>query len=578
MNRWIFLAFWVGLAVMATAAPAARAQPWAAEGYALVVGSNVGGRGQSPLRFAEADAKRVADVLVELGGLEAANVQRLLRPSAAELRAHIDHVREQIILLAQQGKQSRFYFYYSGHARADALNLGSEELPLSELRERLLGLPATLSIVVLDACQSGAFSHVKGAGPATDFSFNSVARLNTEGTAVIASSSERELSQESESLRSGYFTHHWLVALRGAGDGNGDGRVTLSEAYTYAYNHTLATTAETSIGEQHATLETNFKGKDDVPLTQPSAASAKLRILRPFQGRVIVQALPSWSVMAELDKTAGQPVVLALPAGRYAATLRRKSDAARCSLNLKDGAETVLATSQCEPLQLVQVEAKGGSPNAIGYALVPDGRDEGWFLELSLGIGSDSRNDPYARRLGDFALERKPETLPRFAVNAGRRLLPNLVVGLSYYNLEAAEYRRDLQFRQAFTWNAHALALFVQGDIGIGRRRMANLFARAGVGASLSWTSFDAVSVLPDFSSDDPAFENTNQRTSPVSQHFLRASGFLGFGFQYTPTRQFGFTTELRYAFAPALENEFGDVHDVGGLIATVGMRVRSWE
>jgi hypothetical protein len=29
-------------------------------------------------------------------------------------------------------------FYYSGHARASALNLGDEELPLGDLRARLL--------------------------------------------------------------------------------------------------------------------------------------------------------------------------------------------------------------------------------------------------------------------------------------------------------------------------------------------------------------------------------------------------------------------------------------------------------
>ena len=166
----------------------------------------------------------------------------------------------------------------ANHARADALNLGSQELPLSELRDRLLRLPATLSIVVLDACQSGAFSRVKGAGPAADFSFNSVEQLNTQGVAVIASSSAKELSQESERLRSSFFTHHWLVGLRGAADRDGDGRVTLSEAYQYAYNHTLATTAQTKVGEQHATLETNFKGKDDVPLTHPAAATARLRM------------------------------------------------------------------------------------------------------------------------------------------------------------------------------------------------------------------------------------------------------------------------------------------------------------
>jgi hypothetical protein len=158
-------------------APAARAQAVGGEGFAIVVGSNPGGPGQEALQYAEDDASRVADLLVELGGYRAEHVQRLLRPSADELTAAIGQLRAELAPRAERGEQTRFFFYYSGHARADALNLGRQELPLSELRARLQQLPATVSMVVLDACQSGAFSRVKGAGPAADFSFNSVERL-----------------------------------------------------------------------------------------------------------------------------------------------------------------------------------------------------------------------------------------------------------------------------------------------------------------------------------------------------------------------------------------------------------------
>ena len=58
----------------------------------------------------------------------------------------------------------------------------------------------------------------------------------------MASSSATELSQESDQLASSYFTHHLLLALRGAGDANQDGKVSLDEAYRYTYNRTLAGT------------------------------------------------------------------------------------------------------------------------------------------------------------------------------------------------------------------------------------------------------------------------------------------------------------------------------------------------
>jgi Caspase domain len=568
MNRRIFLILIQGLAVLA-GFRTARAQGPASEGYAIVVGSNPGGPGQSALRYAEDDARRVADLLLELGNYRADRIVRLLRPTPEQLLAAIDRVQARVALLAQSGKQSRFFFYYSGHARADALNLGSQELLLSKLRERLIKLPATLSIVVLDACQSGAFSRVKGAGPATDFSFNSVERLNTAGIAVIASSSAEELSQESEFLRSGFFTHHWLVGLRGAADRDADGRVSLFEGYQYAYNHTLSTTAETKVGEQHATLETNFKGKDDVPLTHPAAATARLRLPAALSSRVLVQRFPSLSVVAELDKIAGEPVLLAVPAGAYTATLRHAASASRCSLTLRDGAETLLQQERCVSVPFETTDSKGDRARASGR--------EGWLLELGLGGGWGSPDDAYVRRLYDFKLGHESSGWLRFQISVGRRLLRNLVVGLDYFNLDAREYQRNTEFEQGFHWNAHALGPFIQADAGLGDQRAVNLFARGGAGISIAWTSFDAVTPEQVFS-QNPSLQSTTAHTQPVTQHSVGPCAWLAGGVQIMPTKYFGVQFELRYAYAPGVANEFDEVHNLGGMSLTFGVRLRTWE
>jgi hypothetical protein len=561
-------------ATASTPQAALRGPAAMSDSYALVIGSNVGGRGQATLHYAEEDARRVADVLISLGGYPASQVERISQPSAAGLRAAIERVRQRVAPLAERGAQARFFFYYSGHARADALNLGADQLPLSELRERITSLPATLSIVVLDACQSGAFSRIKGADRAADFSFNSIDRLNTEGIAVIASSSARELSQESEELRSGYFTHHWLVGLRGAGDRDSDGRVTLSEAYQYAYNHTLATTAETSVGEQHPTLETNFRGKDDVPLTHPAAANARLRVPAALEGRVLLQSLPSWSVLAELNKAPGQAVLLALPAGRYAASLRRGTTAARCLVSLRDGAEVELATDHCQRVVPPPSAAKGA--HLMGR---PDGRVEGWLLELGVGVGLSYHRDAYTRRLVQFDFEPESRTsFVRLTINLGRRLTPNLLFGLSYFNLEAFSFARELDVKQGFSWRGHALAPFLQADLGLGPRRLLNLFGRLGVGASLGSTTFDAVVREQDWANQNSSLNNTTATTHEVSQTFFRPCGFLGAGVQIMPSRYIGMQFEVRYVVAPALENEFGERHDLGGFVFTTGLKLRTWE
>jgi hypothetical protein len=118
-------------------------------------------------------------VLRDLGHFDPGDVSVLLHPDAAGITAALDALSAK--LRARSGEPSEVVFYYSGHARANALTLGGEEIPLATLRERLGGLPATLTIVVLDACQSGAFARVKGAEPAADFTYNSVARLTQKG-------------------------------------------------------------------------------------------------------------------------------------------------------------------------------------------------------------------------------------------------------------------------------------------------------------------------------------------------------------------------------------------------------------
>src|SRR5580658_2524871 len=361
-------------------APAASAPP-RPHAYAVVIGSNAGGAGQASLRFAEDDARRVAEVLRDLGHYAAADVHVLLHPDAGHVASAIDDLAAKVRANAASGEQAEVLFYYSGHARANALTLGSEEIALGTLRERLSALPSTLTIVVLDACQSGAFARVKGAEPAADFSYNSVSRLTQKGLAVMASSTSQELSQESDELRASYFTHHFLTALRGAGDTDGDGRVSLDEAYRYAYRRTLASTARTQVGEQHATLETDLAGQGDVPVTYPADARAQLELPAPLDARVLVQHRPSGSVVAEVQKAPGAAIRLAFVAGTYDAIVGRSSGVVQCRFALVDDRVTPLDTAGCTPVVADRSQAKGDAP-----AERPLREIDRWAIEGSAGL------------------------------------------------------------------------------------------------------------------------------------------------------------------------------------------------
>ncbi len=527
----------------------------AAPSLALVVGTNRGGPGQNDLRYAEDDARAVADLLGSLGHYRASDVDLLLRPSLRDVERALDRLAARVDEARRRGEDAQALFYYSGHARANALNLGSDELPLGDLRARLVALPATITIVVLDACQSGAISQIKGAEPTADFSFNSVNRLTNTGIAVMASSSGTELSQESEALRSSYFTHHLLSGLRGAGDADRDGRVTLVEAYRYAYNQTLSATAATAVGSQHATLETGLRGKGEVVLTYPAAASAQLELPAALDGELLVRAQPSGAVLVEMHKAEGRAVRLALAPGRYEVIHRRGPSARRCELALADHHVTALDTAGCANVEAVAVAAKGpGAP--------PRAR---WIVQAALGAIA-ARNDGYIQRLQTFAFH---DTiyfgLPRFSVQAARPLTRHFVLGLELASLDERVFRRDSTTtlsgeNDRFWWAAYSLGIDARGELPLWRDHLIP-YVRGGVALTYGRTSYQKLDAATNAIESDDGTSNFG--------YALRA----GAGLAAMPWRHFGFFGELNATYAPTVRNLLGDVHDSGGLGVLLGLR-----
>lgn len=74
--------------------------------------------------------------------------------------------------------------------------------------------------------------------------------LATSGEAVLTSSAAHEQALESREIRASFFSHHFVSGLRGATGSSGDGRVTIGEAYRYAFVNTLLATSNTLTGPQ----------------------------------------------------------------------------------------------------------------------------------------------------------------------------------------------------------------------------------------------------------------------------------------------------------------------------------------
>ncbi|HET7825490.1 MAG TPA: caspase family protein [Anaeromyxobacter sp.] len=305
----------IALAAIAAAALAPGAAAGDVERFAVVIGNDAGRPPDLLLRYAERDAARVAAVLQEVGGVRPENLVLLRGQDAGAVRRSLIAVNDRV---RAAGRDTVLVVYYSGHADAGALHLGASALELAELEQLVRGSAAAFRLLVVDACRSGALTRVKGGTPIPPFDIRIAERLAGEGAVFLTSSSASEDSQESDELKGSFFTHALVSGLLGAADENGDGRVTLEEAYRYAYDATLRASSRTLAGLQHPTFQYELRGQGDLVLATLAPRSPDRAWLEFPAGRTWLLLISSrdGAVVGEVG-AADRARRLSVRAGRY---------------------------------------------------------------------------------------------------------------------------------------------------------------------------------------------------------------------------------------------------------------------
>lgn len=293
MKYWA-LSLLVGVAATAQAAP---------ERYALIIGHNAGADDEPELRYAEADASKLYEVLSDLGGFRAENMVLLRGQDSASVRRALIALNDRIrTRSADANVEPMLLVYYSGHADATSLHLGGSELEMSEVEQLVRGSSAHFRMLILDACRSGALTRVKGGTRVPPFPIEIEERLGGEGVVFLTSTSANEDAQESDELKGSFFTHYFVSGLVGAADSNGDGRVVLKEAYDFAYGQTLRASSRTLIGTQHPTFNYEVRGHGDLVMTTLVGSSARRATMAAPPGRtyLVMQSSADGPVVAEI--------------------------------------------------------------------------------------------------------------------------------------------------------------------------------------------------------------------------------------------------------------------------------------
>lgn len=364
MFFWIFFLIFTGLSFAAqsslqsaqSSSQSAQSQDARINRYVVAISANNGGNNRPMLRYAESDAKSFANVLKEMGGVQAQNVTLIKQPSVASLQREFNNLDNKISKVKSNGGRNEILVYYSGHADDKGLRLGNENYTWKEFRDRIDALNADVKIAVIDACGSGAITRAKGGVAVPAFMVDESSDM--KGYAFITSSTQDEASQESDRLKGSFFTHSLVSGLRGAGDVSGDGRVTLSEAYQFAFNETLQKTEATMGGAQHPSRDMNLAGTGDVVMTDLNSNGALLDVASDVDGRLFIRS-ESGELVAELNKKSGHPMSLGLPAGKYGVRLETSATVKETNVALVNGKHQKLALANFKDADVEKTVIRG---------------------------------------------------------------------------------------------------------------------------------------------------------------------------------------------------------------------------
>jgi hypothetical protein len=374
-RRWGWvLALWAWLAPQVAEAAVQR--------FAVLVGSNAGDDDEVRLRYAEDDARKLADVLADLGSFPPQNTVILEAPDAdAVIEALVD-VNERIRRVTARGDEAVLLVYYSGHASSDALHLGGTRLASMVFEQLVRSSSATVRLMIVDACRSGSLTRVKGGTIGAPYSVRIDETLASEGAILLTSSSAGEDSQESDELQGSFFTHYLVSGLVGAADEDGDGAVSVDEAYRHAHDRTIAESSRTVAGIQHPTYAYDLKGRGGVVLTRPGAPGRRGQLHVP-EGRVylVLRDDRDGAVVAEVGRRDAARTISLRP-GTYFLVARTRDFLLEGKVVVGAGAAVTVDESTLRRSEYARLVRKGEGQRRVSH-----GPQTGYRLRSPLSRG-----------------------------------------------------------------------------------------------------------------------------------------------------------------------------------------------
>lgn len=215
--------------------PKEAGAPATLDKLAVLVGINDYDGTQNDLRYCVNDVSDVQSALVKFYGFSSSNIKVLTDSTATYA-----NVLVALDWLAQNaGPDSTVVFYYSGHGSRSSSDRDGDGEKIDEcivtrdlaflwdgtLASKFRNISSSKIWLGFDSCYSGGM-----ADAVQDDGMRGTGRVNTMACKA------NQLSGESSTIQHGYFTYLLVDQgiLAGKADSNGDGKVSIEEAFNYA--------------------------------------------------------------------------------------------------------------------------------------------------------------------------------------------------------------------------------------------------------------------------------------------------------------------------------------------------------
>jgi Caspase domain len=271
------------------------------------------------LVFATKDAEEFSNTMRRVGDVPAKNIYLQKNVTIGEfvrtLKSSAEHIKSEIAKETNNAV-NKVVFFFSGHSDERGFHFPDGFFSRKDLDHFLDQLPIRTKVVIIDSCFSGTLAS-KGTKSIAGFGLPKLNFDEPTGSIYLSATSATDFAFESKKLGGGLFSKNIIAGLYGAGDSNGDGVVTATELYEYAFRETqIASQLLPTSQLQKPEFRSSLNGRGAIALSFPSVARGDLQLANDVNGTLKFYASNGVGTFEHI-KAKGGAETLTLPAGKY---------------------------------------------------------------------------------------------------------------------------------------------------------------------------------------------------------------------------------------------------------------------